>query len=170
MHTQHVSQLQYDVNRFSTSEIARAAGVKPVTLRSYFRRQQWRQIGQAAKGKGLPTLFSLRDALTYAVAARLVDMGVDPASAFDSAVMDFAHTGDERRNPAELFNPNEDGLTLLVYWPRLKKGRVVPADVIGSIEELVSPPFSSGTQEGTLVLVLNFIEASVMRALAPVAQ
>lgn len=37
----------------------------------------------------------------------------------------FAHTGTEDRNPGELYNYGQHGISVMLYWPATKTSRVV---------------------------------------------
>lgn len=156
--------IDYSTPRFKTSLVAKAAGVSHGAMRSYFSRGHWRVIGAAAKGEGLPNLFSLRDAMTFAVAARLIDAtNASPEEAFNLAVLEFAHSGNEERGPGELFNLYDRGETLLVYWPDRRAARLAASDDIGGVYDLTD----NGTprQEAATIIALNPIEARVFAAL-----
>lgn len=162
---QQVPQMtDYDTPQFKTSAVAEAAGITHATLRSYFKRDQWRIIGQPAAGEGLPNLFSLRDAMTFAIAARLMEAsGANPCEAFDVAVAVFSHTGDWRRNPGQLFDIRELGETLLVYWKDTGTAQLMPAGEVKSVSVLFGPP--NNPQSAATVIVLNPIEHRVFGAL-----
>ncbi|UNK79074.1 hypothetical protein MNQ96_16255 [Sphingopyxis granuli] len=120
--------INYHTPRFKTSEVARAAGLNPVTLRAYFARGHFDVPGldrAEADGDGLPNKFSLRDALLFAVAADLIAAGVSPSAAY-RAGLQFAHTGTMDRLPAHLF---PKGLTLLIHRPKSGHTKIIKSGV-----------------------------------------
>lgn len=151
--------IDYSTPRFKTSQVAMACSIAPPTLRSYFQRGQFRIIGKKAEGDGLPNLFSLRDAMTFAVAVRLVAAGAEPKEAFDLTVGNFSHIGDEDRGPAGLFDFREKGHTLMVYWPMERRAEVMAEDDIKSLYDIGI----SSSQRGEMVTLvpLNPIQQAV---------
>lgn len=150
--------IDYRTKRYTTSEVAHAAGLTPSTLRNYLTRKQWRQIGRRAEGEGLPNLFSLRDALSYAIAAELVRLGAHPKPAFE-ATIELVHTGDENRKPGELPNINEEGETVLLFSPRDERAKMIAANRINGVSDLLRHG------RGLILLVLNDVEQQVFAAL-----
>jgi hypothetical protein len=145
----------FDKPVYKTSKVAEAAAIQHGTLRAYFSRGHWRVIGKAAESQGLPNLFSLRDALTFAVAARLIEWaGVHPKAAFDLAVLHFAHIGDDTRAPAHLFNENEHGLSLLVYYPEDGDVSLIAEDSVSRVVDIL-PHNAPRAAEAATVIVLN---------------
>jgi hypothetical protein len=164
-----MQQVDYSTPRFRTSEVAVAAGIPAATLRSYFKRGQFRIIGatdaRLADESGLPNLFSLRDALVFAVAVKLIGAGADPLEAFNVAVSDFGHfaIGGERL-PAQMLDYQKHGSTLLVYWPGTGHAEIKAAK---SITDPLEFAFSNmhGSQESAAIVFLNFVERRVFAAL-----
>lgn len=158
--------IDYSTQQFRTSQVAAAAGISAGTLRSYFARKQWRQIGRQADADGHPNLFSLRDALAFAVAAKLMSVAaIDPETAFAVAVEDFAFCGDDERNPGELFDIHARGETVLLYWPAVKCASLAAGDDINDLGYIVRPPFGGQKEEAAVLLVLNHLEHAVFEAL-----
>lgn len=158
--------IDYSTPRYRTSEVAKAAGVSHATMRSYFQRGQWRVIGKPAEGEGLPNLFSLRDAMTFAVAARLIAVtNADPKRAFDIAALDFAHTGDEQRDPGAMFDVHQHGMTLLLYWPETQTAELKAGDNVNGLFDILNPTWNS-PQETVTVIVLNYLERRVFTTLS----
>ena len=159
--------INYSQARFRISEVAKACGVPPPTLKSYFQRGHLRLIGEMdvkrAEENGLPNYFSLRDALGCAVTLELMRRGVPSPSAFRDGMMLFAHTGDEERNPAGMFDIHVRGETLLIHYPEQDKSRLMASGDINSFSDLWIGNRVSGAS--AVVLVLNVIEASVFAAL-----
>lgn len=156
--------IDYRTPRFKTSQVALAAGITHGAMRSYFSRGHWRVIGAAAKGDGLPNLFSLHDAMTFAIAARLIAATNASADvAFKIAVFQFVHVGDESRRPGSLFNYRERGETLLLYWPDTKDARLIAGDDIQSVYSLTRHGVE--TRHAATIISLNPIENHVFSTL-----
>jgi hypothetical protein len=121
---------------FASSQVAEAAGMTPVNFRAYLARGHWRIIGKtepaSSSGKAEPAasngkghLFTIYDALGYALANQLVQMGVDPKVAFERAMFDFAHVGDgNERDPGNVFD-TAHGRTWFVFDPHVGQGRCI---------------------------------------------
>jgi hypothetical protein len=150
----------YHTPRFRTSQIAQAAGMPASTFRSYFKRGHFHVVGfdtKKADADGLPNLFSLRDALTFAVAGSLISAGADPSKAFTAAVQ-WAHAGNLKRLPAELF---ATGYTVMVFDNPTGDSRVI--NVGGKINPLEF--FADQHGPARIVVLLNLIERNVFGAL-----
>src|SRR5438128_6116555 len=102
---------------FSSAQVATAAGMTNPTFLHYVRNHGWRPMGAGtlAESNGLGHTFSIYDALGLALARQLVDHGVSPKVAFDRAMLDFAHSGDDRRPPGEVFDVRRFGRTVYAY-------------------------------------------------------
>lgn len=112
---------------FSTQQIAEAAGMTSANFRQYLSRGHWRIVGNAqpAESAGKGHLFTINDALGYALAARLVQRGVDAKVAFESAMFDFALSSNQMdRKPGEVFDPRM-GRTWFILNPAAPKGRIL---------------------------------------------
>lgn len=156
--------LDYKTPLFKTSEVAEAAGIPVGTLRAYFSRGHWRIIGKKAEGEGLPNLFSLRDALTFAIAAKLVEAGgVHPKTAFETAVTEFAHVGSDHRLPGRLYDIRQRGETILVYWPSSEEARLIAEQDFDGIGGVFGR--NAARVEAALLVVLNPIEQRVFSTL-----
>lgn len=84
--------------RFTSAQIAKAAGMTSANFRAYLRKGDWRIIGGDRGGvererNGDAHLFTIFDALGYALARSLVSAGADPKTAFKRAIMDWSHAG-----------------------------------------------------------------------------
>ena len=136
---------------FSSAQVAEAAGMSHANFRAYLTRpNRWRVIG--TKGTvGKSHLFTIFDCLTYALAYRLVQLGVDPAEALNRAALDFAHTGDEDRDPGGLFRYPEHGATLYVYCPGAPVGKCVGSSDINSPLELFFAPMSLAADSAVVI-------------------
>lgn len=153
--------INYHTPRFKTSEVAVAAGLKPVTLRAYFARGQVHLPGldrAEADGDGLPNTFSLRDALHIAVAAALIRAGAEPAKAFYAALA-WAHAGDEKRLPAMLY---AKGRTVMIFDNASGKSRVIQFE--GKVDPLEFFADDYGAASRIIVL-LNQVQRDVFAAL-----
>lgn len=154
--------IDYSKPQYETRKVAEACGIKPAHLRTYFSRGQFRIIGLQGE-KGMANLFSLRDAMTYAVACRLIDLGADPHLAFNLAALNFAHVGNEERNLCGMFDFRERGETLFAYWPDSGKAEVIASDDIESVFNLRLT--HERGEEAVVVIRLNPIERRVFEAL-----
>lgn len=154
----------YATPRFKTSEVARAAGLGASALRNYFARGHFKQNGMDRRqpdGDGLPTLFSLRDALIIAVAAALIRMGVSAPAAY-AAAQRWGHSGSESRLPAQLF---ADGLTVMVFNPATGDAEIVNADAAGpqlSLDVLHKDPLGI---MGCSLILIDDVHDTVMATL-----
>lgn len=130
---------------FSSAQVAKACGLPPTTLRTYFARGQFRVLGDTRErsANGLPHLFSLRDALGLAVTVRLMEVANIPASdAFNIGMIKFAHSGSDVRNPGTLLDVRQRGETLLVYYPDTGRVEFVGEDAANLCDLLPSPAAS----------------------------
>lgn len=104
---------------YTSREAAELAGINPATFRSYFKNGHFRVIGsmsrkEAAKD-GLAHIYGADDVMCFAVAKELIDRGVHPRAAFDTAAMKFAYSSDGKRDPGGLYDVNEHGYTMLAF-------------------------------------------------------
>lgn len=155
--------IDFRTPRFRTSDVARVAGLNPVTLRAYFSRGHFHVPGldrAEADGEGLPNLFSLRDALLVAVAADLIAAGVAPAAAY-MAGLKFAHTGTMDRLPAQLF---KQGLTLLIHRPKSELTQIINTGVKLDLG-IAFAPVPSDKRDPVIIVNLNDIHDIVLAAL-----
>lgn len=154
----------YHTPRFKSSEVAAAAGMALNTFRSHFRRGNFRMIGDArhAEVHGLPHLFSLRDAMLFAVAVELITAGIEAASAFNAAAT-FAHTGTEERLPAMVFDPTK-GMTLLIYHGRTNRARIICTPLQSHLATLFHND-ATGQREAATIVLLNDVERRVFTRL-----
>lgn len=157
--------MDYETPRFESSAVAAACEMAASTFRGHFRRGNFRMVGDAvpAAGDGMAHLFSLRDALGFAVAAKLMRCGADPVPAFKAGVLLFAHTGSHDRAPAHLFDVREHGETLLVYFPDTGTAEIMASDEVRTLGDLLGR--NASAQEAATVLVLNPLHARVCAAL-----
>lgn len=159
--------IDYSTPRFRTSEVAKVAGLTPPTLRSYFSRGQFIQIGldhRAPDSEGLPALFSLRDVLTIATAARLISGGAQPAPAFQAALR-WAHSGTDDRLPAQLY---QQGDTVLIFYPESGHSKTLLANGAIAISDLFSDITASRhgyLYPAPILVLLNDIQDTVFAAL-----
>jgi hypothetical protein len=154
--------IDYETPRFKSSDVASAAGMPAATFRSYFRRGQFRVYGDAnlADTHGLPNLFSLRDALGFAVATALMRAGAEPKQAFEAGMLTFAHTGDEDRDPGRTYDIHEQGDTIMLFDPASGKARLEAVDGDISFHRLFV-----GAGDALLILKINPIEQRVFHVL-----
>lgn len=157
---------------FSSSQVAKAAGMTPINFRAHLSRGNWRIIGnsKAAEVFGKGHEFTLEDALGFALAHQLVSFGVAPKIAFERAMFDFAHTGSftnsyggDDRDPGNVFDPRTLGMTLYVYTPGAERGQCVASNKISTIELMTLPNQSSAPS--AIVINLNALRDRVLRGL-----
>lgn len=159
---------------FTSSQVAKAAGMSHANFRAYLSRGHWEVVGtKGAKESaraGTAHLFTIYDALGFALAFELVKNGVDPKIALERAMMDFAHSGDTAyqdtkaipRDPAGLFDRQTEGYTLYVYAPGTKRGRCVATNHISSIELLI---VTTSVEDAVIVINLNRLRDRVFASL-----
>ena len=150
--------------RYSSAEAARACGIPPTTLRTYFARNHFRVLGDTRPRdtNGLPHLFSLRDIVGLAIALRLMETtAITPKQAFKIGMIDFAHTGDSAREPGRAFNFHEFGETAILYWPQHDRARIMPFDKV-TISELQGV---GARYQACSVLLVNCLIGDVYKAL-----
>ncbi|MAF62792.1 hypothetical protein [Blastomonas sp. CCH5-A3] len=153
--------LDYAHKQFKTSQAAEACKMAPPTLRGYLHRGEFRAIGKKADQPGLATLFSLRDVMVFAVAARLIEFNVPPKVAFGIGV-EFGHFGDDDRDPASMFDFREKGETFIAYWPDSQTAEVIAGDDIKGLYDI---GISISQSEAVILIKLNPIERQVFAAL-----
>lgn len=158
--------MQYATPRFESSAVAAACQMAASTFRGHFRRGNFRMVGDVApaSGDGMPHLFSLRDALGFAVAAALMRCGADPVPAFKAGMFTFAHVGNEDRAPAHLFDIHERGETLLVYYPETGEARLVADNDVSGTSDILGR--NQHAKESATVIVLNHVVERAFAALA----
>ena len=163
-HSQQVSaMIDYQTPRFKTSEAAIAASMSPATLRSYFKRGQFKAITldrREPDSDGLPSQFSRRDALLLGVAADVIAAGVNPERAFRASAH-FSHAGTDERPPSTLF---AQGLTLLVYRPKSGLARIINSGPNLDLAEAFAP-ISSDKRDPLIIVEINSVYDTVMAAL-----
>ncbi|MET4595769.1 hypothetical protein [Sphingomonas sp. PvP015] len=159
-----------DTPRFTSSQVARAAGMSLNTFRTNFMRGHFQMVGESiapAERHGVPHHFGLRDAIGFAIVGELVRCGVGPRDAWEAAMWGFAHTGTEDRNPGELFNYGDHGMTMMLYWPATKTSRVVPMALDKMALEFgeLFMPQGYNRVNGVVVVMLDFIYKTIVATL-----
>lgn len=156
-------QMNISNAKFSSSQVAKAAGMTAINFRAHLSRGNWRIIGdsKAAETFGKGHEFTLEDALGYALAHQLVSCGIEPKVAFDRAMYDFAHVGSvtdsfggHDRNPGDVFDEKTLGYTLYVYCPGAERGQCVATNDVLPIE-LMFNPSSQLMAPATILINLN---------------
>lgn len=157
---------------FSSSQIAHAAGMTATNFRAHLSRGNWRIIGEAQPAEvfGKGHLFTIYDAVGFALAHQLVARGVEPKLAFELAMFDFAHIaagplpGTElTRQPGGVFNLKQ-GYTLYVYCPGAKRGQcIATADIQDAVELIITP--EGGIASSAIIINLNELRSRVFNAL-----
>ena len=121
--------------RYSGSQIAAAIGMEPANFRQHISRKGWRVIGKPDRK------FGFEDALGYALARVLMQHGFDAPTAFERAMLDFAHSSDDpRRDPGAVFDQRELGKTFYVLSHGAVHGRILAEDEVSDPIELMTPP------------------------------
>jgi len=142
-------------------------------LRVQFQRGHWRVFGQELgkeyggrppASNGNAHLFSIYDALGIALARQLTLHGVAPTQAFTRAMLDFAHTGDARREPGGVFDPAKFGLTFYVYSPGAGVGDCVCSKEISDPIQLLIPPMHNRASSA-IIIDLNELRERVFKSL-----
>lgn len=157
---------------FTSSQVARAAGMTASNFRAHLARGNWRIIGSSlpAESFGKAHLFTIYDVLGYALANQLVSLGIEPKKAFELAMYDFAHTGGgshrangEMRDPGGVYDISL-GRTLFVYCPGAERGQTLPASAVQDAVELLMPP-DGGLARAAIMIDINVLRRSVFEAL-----
>jgi hypothetical protein len=103
--------------KFSSPQVAAAAGMAYVNFRAHLTRGHWKlaaralPAGENRKGH----LFTVYDALGYALAYRLACMGAAPRLAFELGMLDCAYLGEEVIAP--LLEDQGERAAWFVYYP-----------------------------------------------------
>ncbi|UZW55951.1 hypothetical protein NUH86_03925 [Sphingobium sp. JS3065] len=157
---------------FSSSQVAHAAGMTASNFRAHLARGNWRIIGEAQPAEvfGKGHLFTIYDAVGFALAHQLVTRGVEPKLAFELAMFDFAHIaagplpGTElTRQPGGVFD-REQGYTLYVYCPGAQRGQcIATADIRDAVELIIAPEGSVASS--AIIINLNDLRSRVFNAL-----
>lgn len=157
--------INYSDPRFSGALVAKACGLPVTTFRTLFRRGHFRIVGSALHvrqrdANGLPHLFSLRDAILLAVAARVMKATpAAPKDAFDIGI-DFAHSGGPERDPAAAFNFRQNGYTLLAYFPDTGAHRLLAEE-----RDKLSSLVGEGAPRAVTIININCLLEDVLLAL-----
>ena len=157
---------------FTSAQVAKAAGMSHAKFRAHLSRGNW-TIGSASKkaaALGEGHLFSIYDALGYALANALMSMGVDAKTAFDRAMLDFAHVGDTAyqgttpimRNPGDVF-PLKHGMTIYSYVPGTARGECYATKI--TPDPLMFFSVNGGFAEQAIVIQLNLLRLRVFASL-----
>lgn len=170
--------IDYDTPRFKSSEVARAAGIEINSFRSYFKRGQFSMLGeteQVRQSHGHAHLFSLRDAMGYAIAGELIRIGVDAAVSFKAGMWGFAHSsGVEVHPPMEGLPPVRDlgrvwdervvGSTIMAVFAATGGYRLFPAQGLMNLDDALIDP-ETHSRAAAVLLCINDIERRVYEAL-----
>ena len=152
---------------FTSREAAELAGINPATFRSYFKSGHFRVIGsmerkEAAKD-GLAHVYSGNDVMCFAVAKELIDRGVHPRVAFDTAAMKFAYSSDGNRDPGGLYDVHNVGYTMLAFDHTSGASKVFSANMEHSLFGALAT-FNGGAGHATFLL-LNKVDRDVQMRL-----
>jgi hypothetical protein len=155
---------------FTSAQVAESAGMSHVTFRARLSRKQWRIIGgeksgTAADGNGKKHLFTIYDALGFALACELEAYGIEPEIAFKLAMFDYAMASSENgRNPGDVFDIDKHGRTLFVYSKGAERGQCIAATSIKSAADLFVVPMGSYAHSAILI-DLNHLRGRVFNSL-----
>lgn len=133
------------VETFNQIEIANAIGMSADNFRAHLGRKGWRAIGKP----GQP--FTINDVMAFGLARELMLYGVEAERAFNLAVCDFAHCGDENRDPGQVYDEREHGLTFYVYSRGAPRGRCIAQGRISNAIELLLPPGCVRAENAVLI-------------------
>lgn len=154
--------------QFSSAQVAKAAGMADATFRFHLRSGKWRIIGsmgaQERGRNGQAHQFTIYDALGFALARELMECGVDPKEAFDRAMLDYAHSGDEGREPGGVYDITEHGVTFYVFNPGVPHGRILAQRSVNDPLEFLLPMFHNRVHRA-IVIDLTSLRDRVFRAL-----
>lgn len=160
--------IDFDTHSFTTGQVARAAGIPLMTLHTYFRRGNFRIIGddaQRADRVGFAHLHNLRGAMQIAIAAKLIAMGSKPSTAFEAALA-YSDSSGGRRSPGQQFDQREHGATFLLYCPDTKRALVKSGDELEGDKSWLYQPDPLGFTGAPMSIVpIWTIERQVFSAL-----
>ncbi|CDO36013.1 hypothetical protein [Novosphingobium sp. KN65.2] len=123
--------------KFTSAQVAEAIGMSHDNFRAHLSRKDWRIIGKEQPENGKAHSFSVHDVLGYALARILTTYGIDTKTAFQRAMFDFAHTGDDERGPGEIYDSESLGLTFYVYSHGARLGECLAEKRITSVGSLL---------------------------------
>lgn len=149
---------------FSSSQVAKASEMTSANFRAQFTRNHWRIIGKERPGNGEGHLFTIYDAMAYALARRLMDYGFEASRAFDLAVMDFAHGSVGDRDPGGVFDPVKYGRTFFIASMHGAQGQCLAEKSVKNPIEFLFPPMC-GLQKDAVIIDLNQLQNQVFEAL-----
>lgn len=109
---------------FTSSQVARAAGMSGANFRMQFAPWHYLLVGDDKPENGAAHQFTFGHALTYALARKISDHGFSAAAAFRIAVFGFASEDDPTREAFQLYHA-ERGRTLFVVHPPHEAGSCV---------------------------------------------
>lgn len=162
--------LDYESPRFTFRQAALSADFPLNTLRSYYQRELFKPPANVSEGRGKTRYLSLGDILILAIAARLIDIGMNPFRAFHVArpfVEDTYASDDVRpRLPYELFDRAEYETVLV--WDGESPARVIPVPLTNDnltlpLSRLPHDVLDYGT--GLVVMPLSGLEKTVFTRL-----
>lgn len=140
--------------------IAKAAGMKPDTIRNWFKRQGVTiddEVDVDSAGERFARRLSGRTALKLAIMGRLSAAGVDVATAW-SAAGHFANAADGERHPGYLF-PNGETILFICGSKIMLKNVLNDADEARFRREISSDAY--GAHHAVTVLELNEVVEAV---------
>lgn len=149
---------------FTSPQVAAAIGMSHDNFRAHLSRKGWRIVGKPQPDAGRAQTFGMHDVLGYALARILTKYGVDTGIAFERAMLDFAHTGDESRAPGGIYNTATHGRTLYVYSHDAVLGHCLASrDIADPLEVLFSTP--RGQADAAVIVDLTALRERVFQSL-----
>lgn len=170
--------IDYHTPLYKSSQVAAGAGLQIDRFRNYFKRDQFKLIsetGKRAEVHGVAHLWSLRDAMGFAIAGDLIHAGVDAGAAFNAGMWGFAHVGSgaseppvpgalPMRNPGELWDPRTVGFTFMAFFPASGAARLFATFDKIDMSDVMNDP-QTGRRSPSILLFLNDIERRVFDVL-----
>ncbi|HXH15377.1 MAG TPA: hypothetical protein VNJ10_04525 [Sphingomonas sp.] len=169
--------IDYHTPRFKSSQVAAAANLEINRFRTFFKRGQFTldsDTGKPAAVHGVAHLWSLRDAMGFAIAGDLIHAGADASPAF-KAGMSFAHLGSmtfdppipgtpPAREPGELWDARVVGFTFMAFFPISGGMKLFPTFHQIDMSDVIYDPISR-SRAPCILLFLNDIESRVFEVL-----
>ena len=171
--------IDYHTPLYKSSQVAAGAGLAIDRFRNYFKRDQFKLIGETGKRAevhGVAHLWSLRDAMGFAIAGDLIHAGVDAGAAFTAGMWHFAHVGSgasyppipgepPMRDPGELWDARTVGFTFMAFFPGSGGVKLFPTFHQIDMTDAIYDPITR-RRAPSILLFLNDIEARVFETLS----
>jgi len=103
---------------YNSSQVARVAGMTNANFRMQFTRGHWRNFSNVRPGDGHALTFTLEQAMVYALARKLTDLGFDAGEAFTTALFGLEQSSVDNYSgkAKQLFDPKK-GDTYFIAYP-----------------------------------------------------